>query len=245
VNDVVLDCRDVSKLHARLQRTPEHLVLQDFDSSNGTFVNGARVASALLQDGDVVSLAGLVKYRVKIERVEVRTVVDTRIAHLEKKEEGFAGRADDVPADWETRYEWDSGEYAVLAGARRGLGDGDSPMERTAPPVPALGPLGAPAPATIARVRLEGAEIALAVTEPGTYVIGRLTDVPLRIVHPTISRRQARLTLSADHTSVRLEHTGSSPTLLNGVPFEGAQPLADGDRLRLGDIDVTVRLDRG
>ncbi|HXO86310.1 MAG TPA: FHA domain-containing protein, partial [Gemmatimonadales bacterium] len=46
---------DVSSRHAALVRKPEGFVLQDLNSRNGTFVNGARItADTLLHDGDII-----------------------------------------------------------------------------------------------------------------------------------------------------------------------------------------------
>jgi pSer/pThr/pTyr-binding forkhead associated (FHA) protein len=83
----------------------------------------------------------------------------------------------------------------------------------------------------------------LTVTAPGTYEIGRLSEVPLRIVHPTISRRQARLTLAADRSAVRLEHVGSSPTLVNNRVLNESTNLADGDQLQLGEVTLSVKFE--
>ncbi len=46
----------VSRQHARLQVTPDGIVLSDLRSSNGTFVNGRRVREVWLVDGDVVTV---------------------------------------------------------------------------------------------------------------------------------------------------------------------------------------------
>jgi pSer/pThr/pTyr-binding forkhead associated (FHA) protein len=92
-------------------------------------------------------------------------------------------------------------------------------------------------------VRLVGPGVDLNVTAPGGYEIGRLSEVALRIVHPTVSRRQARLTLSSDRTTVRLEHTGSSPTLVNGRVLTEAATLADGDQVQLGEVTLAVRFE--
>ena len=51
--DVLLDSDMVSRQHARFVPAGDgHVELTDLDSSNGTFVNGRRTASALLSDGD-------------------------------------------------------------------------------------------------------------------------------------------------------------------------------------------------
>jgi len=50
--DFVLDAGMVSRLHCRLTAGAVELEVVDLGSTNGTFVNGARVARASLKDGD-------------------------------------------------------------------------------------------------------------------------------------------------------------------------------------------------
>lgn len=49
---VALD--SISRFHARIDVRGTHYILQDLNSSNGTFVNGERISSATLHDGDLV-----------------------------------------------------------------------------------------------------------------------------------------------------------------------------------------------
>lgn len=61
--DLVLEASGVSRQHAELYRQGPIYALRDLGSTNGTFVNGARVAHAGLSEGDVVrfgSMVGLV-----------------------------------------------------------------------------------------------------------------------------------------------------------------------------------------
>jgi pSer/pThr/pTyr-binding forkhead associated (FHA) protein len=56
-NDVVIDQKDVSRHHAVLRVQDGGLQITDLDSKNGTFINGARVASATFNCGDMVHLS--------------------------------------------------------------------------------------------------------------------------------------------------------------------------------------------
>jgi pSer/pThr/pTyr-binding forkhead associated (FHA) protein len=52
---VVLPSPAVAKAHAVVTRTPDGCVLEDLNTRNGTYVNGARVAGPVtLRDGDEV-----------------------------------------------------------------------------------------------------------------------------------------------------------------------------------------------
>jgi ABC transport system ATP-binding/permease protein len=58
-NDVVIHDVLASRYHAFLAPTPIGTEIRDANSINGTFVNGLRVGSALLSDGDVVTIGNV------------------------------------------------------------------------------------------------------------------------------------------------------------------------------------------
>jgi len=55
-NSIQLHDREVSRFHAEVRPAGEHFVLFDLGSSNGTFVNGARITEHLLATGDQVQV---------------------------------------------------------------------------------------------------------------------------------------------------------------------------------------------
>jgi hypothetical protein len=57
-NDVVLDDRRVSRRHAEIRLRLGRYTLYDLQSTNGTFVNGRRVAEVVLGDGDRILIGG-------------------------------------------------------------------------------------------------------------------------------------------------------------------------------------------
>ena len=65
--NVVAEAGDVSKVHARVERTRDQLLLEDLGSANGSFVNDVRVQSAFLKAGDLVRLGGTESFRVEME----------------------------------------------------------------------------------------------------------------------------------------------------------------------------------
>jgi Protein of unknown function (DUF3662)/FHA domain len=58
-NDIVLDDRRVSRKHAEIRLRLGRYTLYDLQSTNGTYVNGRRVAEKVLDDGDQISVGGL------------------------------------------------------------------------------------------------------------------------------------------------------------------------------------------
>jgi predicted component of type VI protein secretion system len=69
-NDIVVPVRGVSRAHCRIAWAPEGLVVEDLDSRNGVFLNGARVRRATLHAGDALRL-GPVSFRVEEAPAEV------------------------------------------------------------------------------------------------------------------------------------------------------------------------------
>lgn len=138
VCNIVAESGAVSKVHARIERTADQLILEDLGSSNGTFVNGKRVMTAVLRDGDVILLAGVESFRVRIEmgQVSFTSGVRRRVAVPE------AGEKPRFSPDWKTRFEWSSGGSArpsrtCTAICRRSRRPPSHPPDaRNRPPVP-------------------------------------------------------------------------------------------------------------
>lgn len=57
-NTVTLENSAVSSHHACVFRDGEQLVVEDLQSTNGTFVNGTRISRQVLKDGDVLLIGG-------------------------------------------------------------------------------------------------------------------------------------------------------------------------------------------
>ncbi len=57
-NDLVLDDRRVSRRHAEIRLRLRRHTLYDLQSTNGTYVNGRRVAEVVLSDGDRIAIGG-------------------------------------------------------------------------------------------------------------------------------------------------------------------------------------------
>lgn len=58
-NDLIVQEPQISRYHARLQAVRGQFNLRDLDSTGGTSVNGTRIKQAILNHGDVISLAGI------------------------------------------------------------------------------------------------------------------------------------------------------------------------------------------
>ena len=150
---VIIDSRVVSKLHARLRRSGDRLAIDDLDSPNGTFVNGARITTNhALNDGDTISIAGVRSYRV---RFNGRAGAPAPAAPPTAAPEPAAAAAAAAPQpafnqEWKTRLVWSPEELAsveaerarVIEEVRRTTGGlpGDRATGGEAPPSPAAAP---------------------------------------------------------------------------------------------------------
>ena len=108
--DVVVDDPGASRRHARIVRGADgEFVLTDLGSRNGTYVNGLKVRSTPLREGDKIQLGTVTAFRFSFRE------------ELEEREERLqrAMRATGVGA-----FEWslDSGEVALSGGAERLVG---------------------------------------------------------------------------------------------------------------------------
>jgi hypothetical protein len=59
-NTIVLDAADVSRRHARIERSGRHLRIYDLNSTNGTRVNGEAVHISDVQEGDEIRIGSQV-----------------------------------------------------------------------------------------------------------------------------------------------------------------------------------------
>lgn len=59
-SDIVIDGGMVSRRHARLTARGTHWMIEDLESTHGTWVNGQRISATVLRDGDRISLGAAV-----------------------------------------------------------------------------------------------------------------------------------------------------------------------------------------
>ena len=84
--DFVIPFHAVSSRHASLTREQERWVLEDLQSSNGTFVNGDRLTTRReLKDGDMVQLGLSVRLEFSAPPLFDRTFIETAPQELDDK----------------------------------------------------------------------------------------------------------------------------------------------------------------
>jgi pSer/pThr/pTyr-binding forkhead associated (FHA) protein len=55
-NDIVVDNAAVSGRHAKVYKQGDKYILEDLQSTNGTFINGQRVGTQVLKDGETITI---------------------------------------------------------------------------------------------------------------------------------------------------------------------------------------------
>jgi pSer/pThr/pTyr-binding forkhead associated (FHA) protein len=113
---VVLDSRAIGKLHARLQRTGNQVLLQDLQSANGTFVNGKRIDIAVLKNGDVLNFAGVRGATISMDG-EAAAAADAAGANP------AAAAMTAFDQEWKTRFMWAPDDMAAIESARKDAED--------------------------------------------------------------------------------------------------------------------------
>ena len=84
------------------------------------------------------------------------------------------------------------------------------------------------------RLRFQLQEIDLS---PGVTILGRSPECQLTIEDPLVSRQHAQITIEA--AQIFFEDLGSrNGSRVNGVLAKGKVPLQDGDRLRVGTLEI-------
>ncbi len=97
-NDIVIDNLAVSGEHAVLQQSGEGFVIEDLNSTNGTYINGKAIRRQALVHGDVVEIG---KYRLRFvaaEATDYETTVTLRQAPATRAGETLPALAAPVQA---------------------------------------------------------------------------------------------------------------------------------------------------
>lgn len=56
MSDIVIDLKDVSRRHAKIEKSSTEYVVCDLGSANGVFVNNLKLPRAVLMNGDVIQI---------------------------------------------------------------------------------------------------------------------------------------------------------------------------------------------
>ena len=248
-NNVVADSQLVSKIHVRLEQSGVQLLLIDLQSSNGTFINGEKIESKVLADGDEFTLGGVRSYRVHIEQGNVET------GDVPRSASAVSSTVHSLPTDWKTRIEWSPQEKAALeqlgsgggkqakgaTAPRPSVATPKEPAKAPRPPVKAV-PAAPPASPAAAPEKAKAPEPAAPVAPPAVPPpAAREAPKPAAPVKP------APPAAAAPADASLMEETRAVPSApVVRVTLQGAKesfPLAAGDHVVGRVVGVSIRLD--
>jgi len=89
INDLVINDEHVSREHAVLLKEDGNVILQDLNSTNGTFVNGQKIERRKLDSGDVIAF-DIYQFRFELpgdRKTQIRTDKTTKVRFKEPMEE--------------------------------------------------------------------------------------------------------------------------------------------------------------
>ncbi len=82
-NDLVLDDETVSRHHCRIVQEGDHYLIEDLDSTNGTFLNGVRIRQAYLTSNTVITAGNAdIRFRPIDETVPIEPSQDERLGKI-------------------------------------------------------------------------------------------------------------------------------------------------------------------
>jgi len=249
-NLVQIDNPAVSGHHARIYWDTDHYVVEDNNSTNGTYVNNHRVSKATLSSGDLV-LVGKHTIEFKDEWHEDQAPEKTQVnapAPAMPKLEGT------VMLDTKKARELLAQVQAISASGKMGaVGAAPAPAKPTsgAHPAPTAAPMPPPTdavPAAPPKEKIGHVAILDGKTDQRQYVLtGRLTAIgksdmaTIRLkgwfapkLAATISRRDNKYFIAASEPKIKIA--------VNGSGVSGQKELGDGDIVEVAGLKMSFTL---
>ncbi len=236
--EIIVDCSEVSRHHARITVQEGGLTLEDLGSTNGTVLNGRRLRKPEPLNGGDIIVVGQVHYLVippgnagnmtilggRLGRVDDNYVVDQPDPNMTGLRMPFP-----KPPGWSEQDDFAD----VKLAARKPL---DILTERLARE-PAL----VEGAAAVLMILSEKNKHTLLPLKDGKqqWTLGRKPGNDVEVSHVTVSSRHAVLTQQAGRWQVE-DKQSTNGTRVNRKKIE-TSPLADGDILRLGKVDLLFK----
>lgn len=221
-NLVQIDNPAVSGHHARVYWETDHYVLEDNNSTNGTYVNNHRVSRAVLKDGDAIL-------------VGKHTVEFKDAWHEDAPAEKTAVAAPPM-ARLDGTVMLDTKKARELMAQAQGQAAGGAPLPASS------------APAAPPKERTGSLTVLSGKTDQQQYVLtGKLTAIgksdmaSIKLkgwfapkLAATISRRDQKYFIAASERNVKV--------LVNGSPTSGQHELGDGDVVEVAGVKMSFSL---
>ena len=229
-NTIVIDNSAVSSRHIRIAREGPQFVVEDLESTNGTFVNGDKITKRALRHGDTI-LVG--KHKIFFDRMG------------EAEFEGAELPGRDMP-DFGGTVILDADQQQRLLAAAQARMQARTAAHKIAVPapaaeVPAAAPPPKPKPPAIGRLHVISGRSDLSEyrLDASTAAIGSDNAALVRLhgwFKPKLALEIARMGESYVATPV------AGKTLVNGQRLSGRRGLVHGDVLAVSGLELEFRL---
>ncbi len=235
--DIRLDFPTVSSRHCRLTKNEAGFLLEDLQSTNGTFVNGKRIGSPTnVSRADAITLGQVepMPWPDAVETTEARQI------NIGRCPDNDVVLAQPVVSGHHARIVFSDGQpWIEDLGSRNGtaIGSPENKISRarlSADDIVYFGSFQIQASQLLTRkTGTEDRPAATLAIEEKTIILGRDEKCDLFLNDPRVSRHHARLVRTGD--IIIIEDLGSTNgTFVNGMRIEGASRLRSGDIVSIG-----------
>jgi pSer/pThr/pTyr-binding forkhead associated (FHA) protein len=228
-NTLVIDNPAVSSRHARITRDGDHFILEDLQSTNGTYINQTRVTRHTLADGDVALIG---KHKIVFEAAGGDEEV------VDAPEPAMAAIEGTMFLDTRRQKE-------LLAQAKAIHAASEAPTSKvavtsTAPPAKPAGSNGAANGKTGVLTVLSGdTDQSEYLLRAQTSLIGKSEGAVVRLKGWFKPKSAVAIARKGEtYTATQL----GGKTLINGQPLSGRQDLNEGDVLSVSGLTLEFRL---
>ncbi|MBC7878676.1 MAG: FHA domain-containing protein [Anaerolineales bacterium] len=218
--DITIPAPGISRRHAKLTQGADGYTLEDLGSSNGTFVNGAKLTGQrLLKSGDQVRLGQAVNL-VYEAPPPIAPTPPKQAANAATAYEAAPPIAPTPPkqVNAATVFRQPIGSMQTVFGM-----EAVKQSEASEPPQLVIAVAG-------------GSSQTHTLTRPN-LTIGRVEDNDIVVPSQVVSRQHARLEAANGGYKLVVAPEAKNPILFEGRPLEGSRVLHHGDMFRIGSLD--------
>jgi pSer/pThr/pTyr-binding forkhead associated (FHA) protein len=213
-NDIFIDNAGVSRRHAVIKLSGDRSIVEDLGSANGTFVNGQKIASHELRDGDeIMVVKHRMVYRIPKEKVEPPKV--------------------ETPEESGVKTMFVDAAAIAAAMAARG-----APGKPAAPPAPKP-----EAPKPELRPRLILPDLKKFALEMDEITIGTGADCQIKVKGLFLGKVHAKIVREKEGQFKIVHESGMGGTKVNGEKIS-EHTLKHGDEIEIGSNKLLFRLER-
>jgi EmrB/QacA subfamily drug resistance transporter len=219
---------ELSRKHARFALQDGEPVVEDLDSTNGTYVNDQRIMGKYrLKAGDLIRVgATTLEFSPAPEPGSRPRLPTTRARQIP----GDLTKARPVPIE-PTHGRATPDELRKVTS--------DAPRAARKPALPVRGPTFAPPGSDGELIILSGPGAGTATAVTASATIGREPECDLQVLDPEVSRRHAKVTIRDGAASIADLHSANG-TYVNGERILEPYRLAPGDQIQIGEATIQL-----